>query len=484
MRVFSPKWVMHSVNSGLHLVTFVLVIMLGDYRLADLMLITVCLVVAWAVGHVALIKAGTKRSNGLGYLTLGIILIFWVAYTSKFGTAMLIADEFKVVPTLLSKDSLLAMLPGAFFVATVGYAALLIAVLSFPMQHRIDWRLTTCSPRYGLILALVILGLIVKYILKAQFLLAVPGLEPVKLFIPYLSGILGFFLGFGYLFFVNIPFFLGLLSRRRWYLAIAFFGTLVNALIDLKFGSKDTIMYQLVVIVSYLFILKHGLPVQSKGFRHTFRVMLIVLAILSVSIIGAYKYMNYYRFAMLSGSSDIATAVQVAAHNEDAQSLSSLMGLYNRVTGVDVLSSVMVYAPALSNSVSLSAMFDGTLIRRFTDLLTGGADSKNAAGLSFFGYWYVYAGVASVFGAMLLIGFLFAFIQYVVVVAMPVPHNMRLAFLPVLWIMFVFLMMGGNPTVWLKQVILCLAGYFIFGRIALRRRKKERPIYAIGQLSE
>jgi hypothetical protein len=459
------------INIVVHLAALVMVVALGSYGVYDLMLLCVCLVVTWAAGHFALTRAKSRHFNGLGLLTVGLVIFFWVAYTSKLALAMVIAGDYWVVPKLISQTLLLSRLPESYFVATVGYVMLLTAVLSFPLKHSIDWRILPPAPRFRLIMALLCVGLVVKYLLKVYFSLAVPGLDPVQFGIPYMTGVLALTLEFGFLFLANVPYFLALCSGRRWLIFVALLAALANAAIDLRFGSKDTLMYQMVMTVAYLPIFYRGLSWGRARFRATARGMLIIFSVLGTVVLSTYKYMNFLRYAFLSGTSDIITAVQIAAQSDIAQSRSSIIELYNRITGLETLSAVMHLGENLSASLGIIAMIDGSLMQRFSDIVLGGGESKTSFSMTLVGCLYVFGGIPAIIVGFLFVGLLFGLVQYVVVRAAPVSHNMEIAFLPVLWILFVSLMLGGNPLIWLKTLVVTLVVFVIVGRIAAGRAR-------------
>lgn len=461
--------ILRQINSVLHAASFLTIVSFGDYEAVDLLLIGACLFTAWGAGHIALRLAGSRQGNGLGLLTLCLIVFFWVAYTSKLGLAILIAPNFWVVPILVSEELLVTQLPYAFFMATVSYVAVLFAVLSSPWRHHIEWQIRDCKPRYMLILSLVCIGLVFKYFLKTRFNLGVPGLDPIQMGVPYLAGALAILLEFGFLFFANIPFFLALYGGRRFYLGLALLVAFMNAAIDLSFGSKDMILYQMVVTACYLFIFYQGLVWRRAQFLVSARTLVIFLVIAVVGILFGYKYVNFFRYALLSGVTDISVAMQIASESDLAQSRSSIMQLYNRITGLEALSAVMYWVDGFSSSQTLLSMIDGTRMQNFTEMVMNGRDSNAAFSMTLVGYWYAVGGIATVLLGFLITGLLLSTIQYWVVKNKKVPNNMKLAFLPVLWIMFASLMLGGNPLIWLKSIIVTLIVYLGVSRIAIGR---------------
>ncbi|MBL3563679.1 hypothetical protein JMM59_01405 [Rhodovulum sulfidophilum] len=455
------------VNIVVHLFFFAVIVAFSGYSAFDLTQVLVGFLMVGVTGHSALVLSSRqRRGNGLGALTIGLVVFFWLAYTAKFGMAMFIADEYWVVPHLIDTVSLLRVLPEAYFLSMIGFVSVVIAIIAFPLRHSIDWKLRPGKARVLGMLLLLCLCLVIKYFLKARFFLAVPGMDPIQLPIPYLSGILALLLGYAMLFFANVPLFLALFTGNRWAVFVTFLAAMANAGIDLRFGSKDTVMFQMTMIVAYLFMFRVGLESGRAKFKRTARGMIIIIGVLGIGLVSAYKYMNFIRFAFFHGATSIADAISMAAQSDVATSRSSLIELYNRITGIEAFSAVMQMAEARLFSVSLSDMLSGNLMRAFSDMFLGGIDTTSAFSMTLIGSWYAYGRISAIIGGFLVTGGLFAAIQTLIVRAPGAPHNMRLAFLPVYWIMCVQLMLGGNPMIWLKTIIVTLPFVYFIGRLA------------------
>lgn len=462
------------INFAVHISAFGAVLAFGDYRTFDQTMALVGFLLMGVTSHIALAIASRRRLNGLGALTIGLVVYFWVTYSGKFALAMFIADEYWVVPKLIDATNFLRILPEAYFLSAIGFVAMVLGVTASPLQHSIDWTLRPARPRLWMMVAFVCLGLVIKYFLKARYALGVPGLDPLQLPIPYLSGILALLLGFAMMFFANVPFFLALFKGNRWTIFLTFILAMVNAVIDLRFGSKDTLMFQMALVVAYIFIFNAGLIDGRVKFRRTAYGMIILVGVLGWLVGSAYKYLNFIRFAFLSGATSVAAAIQIASESEVARQRSSLIELYNRITGIEAFTAVMELTDSISFNSGLSDLISGTLMRRFSDIVLAGVDSTAAFSMTLIGSWYVYGGIPAIIFGCLLTGALFAFLQYVTIRAPGMCNNMRLAFLPVYWIMCVQLTLGGNPTIWLKTMIVTLPFVFVVGRYAFRRPPRHR----------
>lgn len=453
-------------NIAVHLVFFLFVVVLGGYGAFDLAFAFLGFLTIGSFSHLALRLATRRHGNGLGALTIGLVIFFWVAYTAKFGVAMVISDEYWVVPSLIDATTLHERLPEAYFTAMAGFVSIMVGIFAFPLRHSIDWRLRPGRGRMFAMMLLLSICLAIKYWLKDRFFIGVPGVEPVRFLIPYLSGILALLLGYGFMFLANIPFFLALASGSRFFIFVSFIAAVINAGIDLRFGSKDTLVFQVALTVAYLFVQRAGFESGHQGFRKNKRLMLVVMGIVGVAVVSVYKYLNFIRFAFLAGSTDIADAISMAAQSDVAQSRSSLIEILNRITGIEAYTAVKHIVEEHSFYISLSDLLDGSLLRQFSDFYLAGLDTSAAFSMTLIGSWYIYGGIPAIIVGLFVTGFVLSLIQHLILRTPGLPHNMRLAFLPIYWIMCVQLMLGGNPTIWIKTMIVTLPFVYLVGRIA------------------
>jgi len=455
-----------TINHSLHIAMFCLVVIFGANDITEIMLVLACFLASWAVSHAGLTFAGRRRSAEVGALSIGIVMLYWVAYVTKFGLGTFLSEQYWVVPKLISHAALVREMPAALALATVGYAALMLAVLSFPMRMGLRWEVVDFHPRTRLISVLIPLAMIGKYILKAQFNLGVPGVDPLDLGVPYLAGFLAFVVDTGFFYASNVLLFCGLALGRPKLMLFGFVLGFANAGIDMRFGSKDTAMYQLAVTLAYVAITRNSKMVTVRDFRKTARIAMSVLVVLGVAILGAYKFFNFYRFALLGGEEDIFRAISLALSSAGAvDSRSSLVEIYNRITGLETLTAVINLRDALNTSGGLTAMISTDLADSFTFYIMGTNEAKTAFSFTQFGFFYLSGGLGGlVFGCM--IQGLFFCLTQLFVLRMRVHPAMKLAFFPVLWILFVqSLLGGGNMILWFKEVGVLVAVFYLTARI-------------------
>jgi len=460
------------INIALHGAVFLALVLFSGYGLIDFLFIITSLAATCVGGHIALRKAQSRKENARGVLLIGITLFFWAAYTIKLAIALVAVKNFWVVPKLIDSEQLFAALPEAYAVASLGYLSLLVSILAFPVTYHIDWTIRENRARPITTLLVAGTGLLVKYMLKSYFLLGIPGVDPISMGIPFLAGAVTLAIGFSFLFLVNIPVFLALVSGRRGYLALALVIAFANGGIDLRFGSKNTILFEIALVPIYLSILYQGIYSGRRQFIKTARLLIIGVGSFGLMILAAYKYMNFFRFALLLDTKDVAQAIALAAANDNAQSRSSLMDIINRLTGIEALGAVMHLTQQIQMPGSLIAFIDGSVVRHFTQVVLGSVEAKTLFSMTQFGYFYVGGGLGAVVLGSLVVGFVFAFIQYFTFRSFPVHHNMKLAFLPILWLSFVLLLLGGgNLVLWSKDMLVTLVLFFIISRISVRYEK-------------
>jgi hypothetical protein len=231
-------------------------------------------------------------------------------------------------------------------------------------------------------------------------------------------------------------------------------------------------MYQLAITAVYMVIARGSALTTPAAIRKTAKVAVMALALIGTSVLGTYKFFNQFRFALQArAGSDVAAVDMGAAINEAmsskfAASNSSLMEIYNRITGLETLAAVVNLSDKLGNEGSLAAMIDGTVVENFAYYIHGTSESKTRFSVTQFGYYYLSGGMVGLVLGCLLLGYIFCLIQYYVL-RINVHHAMKLAFLPALWILYIkSLLGGGDMTLWLKEVAVLVLTFYTAARLA------------------
>jgi hypothetical protein len=469
-------------NHIIHIVMFSMVAMFGGYDLLDLMLVWVAMMFGWGTTHLGLGLTQTRRSFEIFLLLISIITLYWVAYLSKLGFSTVLSGLYWVVPNLISEDALIGVMPEAFALSILGYVSVIIGVLIFPSRVGLLWEMHDFHPRIILLAVLLPILLAIKYGIKARYNLGVPGLEPEFLGVPYLAGFFTFIIDTGFIFTSSVLLFCGLVLGRPRLMLFGFLLAFTNAVIDLRFGSKDTIVYQLVITAAYLVIAKRSPISQKTDLRKTEKIALISTVIIGLLVVGIYKFLNFYRFALLEGFTevsiaDLSTAIDVALSSDIAESKNSIMEIYNRITGLETFATVYSLSDKLAVDAGLTAMIDGRVVANFTYYILGTDSAKTLFAVTQFGYNYLSGGLAGLIIGCFFLGFTFVLIQFLVM-RMRVHNAMKLAFLPLLWVLFIFSLLGGGDMIhWMKEIVATVITFYFTARLACPLRfRRPHPL--------
>lgn len=454
-------------NHCLHIITFGMVSIFGNYSDLDMMVVAESLLMSWAVTHVALSSSLRRRCPERGSLAISVILLYWVGFLSKFALGMLFADQYWVVPKIVSEKQLLSDFPNAFALSTIGFVATMIPILTFPFSVKgIRWDISRFRVRVSTLSIALPLALVLKYMLKERFKLDVPGEEPLNMGIPYLSGMMSLVVGTGFIVFTNILLFVGLVLGRPLLMLFGLGIAFANAFIDLRFGLKSTVMFELVISISYLTIAKHARACPAADFRFTAKLAKAVLAFLGIVVIVAYKFMNFFRYAFLAGKINIGAALKVAVSSEIAVSRSSVLEIYNRVTGLETLAAILHLSDKIAGSGNILEMIDGSVVSRFTAYALGTGNAMVKFAVTEFGYFYISGGLIGLMLGSAFVSFGFCMLQYTML-RLDVNRAMKLACLPVLWILFIkSLEGGGNLILWAKELAVFAITFYFAARFA------------------
>lgn len=308
-------------------------------------------------------------------------------------------------------------------------------------------------------------SLVLKIISHYYFMLGLPGVEPQNT-IPGVSGILAFYSRLGLFFVCNIYLIHAYLSQNNQAqrLQAALF-VVAYILIDLSIGVKFSLVYQATLLGCLLFVLWRRRVLNIKATMVALMSLIFVLAI--------YKYINYYRFAMLYGLSGM-DAVSFAINNADAQSLSVFSEILNRITGVENLFAGIILGAQLPLP-GIGALFSGEFADVFTESITGVADAVNAVGASQATALYLVSGdnvLGFIFGAILIhavFGLLFNSLMKLGCRKILMFDEMDFSEVFAAIFMFYFLFGSGNYIFYIKEIVVVFVSMLLFCIFARKR---------------
>lgn len=253
------------------------------------------------------------------------------------------------------------------------------------------------APKPGFRFAcLIALLLLVKVILQSQLSIAVPGVEPVNLGVPFLNGILAFIIGFFLVMLANLYLFHALYSKSVPTVLLALFLIFLLIATDLWVGYKQALVFQVVLITLYLGNNAHRMACARK------RLMYVVLFAGLLLGGGLYPYVNEYRYALLSGS-DVLSAIEIARDQvASGTQESGLMAFVNRINGIENFYA----ASRLGSFYNYDAMglLNQSLGNTFNYEIYSSDEAVTQFGLTQFGAFYVVGGYAGLLTGSLLAG--------------------------------------------------------------------------------
>ena len=461
------------INTGLHLAVLALLVVAAPYNATQLLQIAVCMLACWAATFIAASpKIVRDEPHKFGLLT-AVITLYFIGYLTKFGLALYLSEDFWVVPRLISSKALISELPAAYLVTTVGYVSVLTGILAIPSKKNFTREVPEFQVHFSLIVSLLCGAYVVKLFLKIQYSLAIPSVEPQNMGIPYLAGVLSLVIDTGMIFPANTPLIFGLMRGRFSWAAIGIVLAFGNAGIDLLFGSKDTVIYQIIICAILFYATYRGPHLQMPKARRLVKSLAVPTGVLGLAVLIAYPLMNSYRFARISGLS-FTSAVTSAVTGANYDDANPILSVYNRITGIEVMTALMNTRNYLASDSILQNLLSTELVANIAYQVIGVEQSQTRFSVTQMGYFYVVGGYPTLIIGCLLIGVFFCLAQEIAL-RFPVQNVMIVAFIPVLWILAAKLLLGGgNLTLALKELLIVMLVFLGWGWLACRPKRASQ----------
>jgi hypothetical protein len=388
------------------------------------------------------------RTSGLLSFVGVLLLYLWVGFPLKFAGLINFKELSWIAELPIAGVMDLRVFMAAFLTCLAG-------IIPFAVGLCIPLRVAPKGERekevrYSASIFLWILSLLgLKLFLQVVLGIAKPGVENNAFEIPLVTGLLTFAVGFYLTALINICFFFALLDRStlKTRLSVAMIVLLVVS--DLIVGVKLNLVIEAVLLVYYAWI--QGVKIRSRK-----RMGLLVLSVVALVLAGVlFKYVNYYRYAMISGS-DISTSIEFAKRILEQKNESSSVALLNRVNGLDNFVAALTLGQQYR--FGLDALWNTQLMDTFNFELYGGDVVATQFGLTQFGALYVTGGVGLLIVGSLLFGIcgraLFALFNRKIL-----PSELAMiAFAPLLafWMMK-FLFASGFASLYVKEMCFLVA---------------------------
>ncbi len=238
---------------------------------------------------------------------------------------------------------------------------------------------------------------------------------------------------------------------------------------DLVSGIKHSLVYEVFILLWYFIDLKQILtPRQKNTLVFSFLITAMFLAI-------GYKYINFYRFALLSGH-DIVSAIDVVVSSSAAKEKSTTVEIYNRINGIDNL---LVGVQTLDGiSFSIAAVFDQQIVEAFKYVVFLGVDANTAFGLTQLATFYLVGGWFGVVFGMFLLGVIFMCGHWLLMNNLLKKYfGVQKAVAPLIALFFVkVLFAAGGLLLWSKEAFVVVLTIIFVSKLLVARIDAEKRI--------
>lgn len=388
-----------------------ILVMFADVAIGDRLALVLMVFFVLVVCGIAVLMA-ERLLSGSQLLAFKCLLGYLVAaYLIKLPYCLLLPGEIPTIEDLgkgVAADAALE----AFTVFTVGFAGISAGFLlpaAFVPQKRGAYLLRAPQWRPTVFLGLASLsfaGLLLKFVAYTILKIGIPGTEgnATGVNIPFVGGLTVFFVRNGLFLVVNALFLYSFLAPGRFPLFVGISAVLVFVGLDISVGSKFSIIFQAFVSLMYYAGLEKNLGVSAKR-RRALRWFLIFIV---AAILVGYKYVNYYRYATLSGSEGSA-ALQTALRSGENRE-GHLGAIVNRINGIDNI--MLALAMKRGLNPNFGNLVNDEFTRVYTRAVTGLSSSNNANGATQFSLLYlINRSMSDTFFGMALFGMIFAMIS-------------------------------------------------------------------------
>jgi hypothetical protein len=279
----------------------------------------------------------------------------------------------------------------------------------------------------------------------------------VELGIPFATGVLAFLAGPVLFIVVNVNLFLQIKFKEVGAIVwLAFLFMFANVALDLLVGYKQAIVLQCVILACYYFVLRDQM---TPGSRKRLLILLLAFSALAFSV---YNYVNYYRFAVLSGVG-FASAVATAAVGASASNSSTVVEVVNRINGVDNFFAALSMSKGMS--FSYQALYADELVRAFVGENLGDDSIATSFGLTQFGALYAVGGLPLLIVGGFALGYVMRFVARIAFRDVIRSEVIALAYAPILALFFIrVLFAGGELFLFAKELFVSLFVLYVLSR--------------------
>lgn len=316
----------------------------------------------------------------------GLIISWYIVFGYHLKPVVMF-DNFNLVFGLKSfsfnqyVDSYLEILPSISFQSILIFSMLYI-VSNLTKNIKFDFnKIVNINLRNVFIL--IVFSLVLKLIVHYYLGMGIPGIEPSTK-IPIFGGLITFYSRFSLFAILNFYLLYSIMMNSKLHLITSFFSIILFILIDMSIASKYSMFYQVFLFIIIYFITrkKYSIP---KSY-------IIVLIIFTIILLITYKYINFYRFALINGY-DMFDAINIALNSQEAKKESFLLSIFDRITGIEKIIFIEQFSDKI-NFISLSSFFSDSFTNSFTTLVSGVQNKNNAISATQMGFMYLFSTIS------------------------------------------------------------------------------------------
>lgn len=407
-----------------------------------------------------------KKGNYLNIFKNTIIGYFALSYLIK---GIILLNDFGLIKNLrsLSQFSVNNHLLDAFSVSFFFILGLMILPSLFYYSKkgdyfRIDKRDTVSDYNFYLAIITCLMMLIIKVWVHYILLLGIPGVQTQG--IPIIGGVITYFVRMGGFALINILLYIALEANSRSKIFYSLVICLLFCTIDLSIGVKYSFVYQLYMcFILIMFSRSLSKRIKSNMFKG--------VSVFLVFFLLLYPYINYYRFALLSGKVGW-DAIFDALGNEHAQSSSVFLELLNRIAGIENLIFALDKRSLLD--ASIFSLLNSEFSIKFTEAITGVSGAVNAVGATQVGLLSIIFkdSYVEIFLTAILISSVLLFVVFLITRAFGKSHYVLACSISAIFVTYI-LFGTGNLIFYLKELVVMLLAVKTFIYIVRIRRKDK-----------
>ncbi|MER8383828.1 hypothetical protein [Mesorhizobium sp. M1399] len=409
------------------------------------------------------------------YFTI-IYAYFVFGYLFKLYYLLEYPDDFSMLSNVA--EYLIGPRFGEALWLVVIYVAVSIVILYFVSDSKQHSETVFGPIRIQNLLAIAIIAISLASKLFLHYVLqwGIPGKDPAAM-PPFIGGAIIFYVRLCLFFICNL--YLYCVVRDRYKFGIFVAGTFIATFIalDLGIGSKFSLIYEVIFVVPLF-----AYAIRKRRLSLSF---VVVLAGLGYAILNWYKYINYYRYAILQGYHGL-DAVHFALNAPAANDGSTFADLIGRVSGVEYVL-IVVSMNLQSLTSGFRTFFGQDFLMAFTSMITGISNANSAMGATQIGTNFVAShGNLTLFAAYAVITFTVTFVVIVRVVKLSLGNRVATMISPfhevAAAILSVYFLFGsGVYDLFFREGLIIFLGLFAFRTVCFGRDSSSRSKLRYGR---